>query len=220
MPSEPLLNDESQSIWEQRYQRTREQGGSTLHYDAWLERWQHLLPSNHLVLDLGCGSGHDSRWLTQSGYTVIAADFSFQALRVAVEAGIQSDFLQFDLRDGIPFPTGKFGAVVANLSLHYFPWPHTLELLRQLHACLMPGGVLLARFNSTRDSNFGAEGYPPIEPNAFLVDGMYKRYFDRPSLEELFANNWNVTHMEEMTIHRYRAPKVLWEVVAIPLEKP
>jgi hypothetical protein len=73
------------------------------------------------------------------------------------------------------------------------------------------------RVNSTRDTNYGAEGHPQVEPGAFWVDGMYKRYFDRTSLERLFntdegAAGWQVIHKEERTISRYAKPKVVWEV--------
>jgi SAM-dependent methyltransferase len=145
---------------------------------------------------------------------VTAAEFSRTALRVAKEAAASIDFVQLDLRHGLPFAPGRYTAVVANLCLHYFSWAQTVEILGQVRACLKPGGALLARFNSTNDSNFGAEGYPQVEPNAFWVDGMYKRYFDLEGLKKLFGEEWQVLGREEMAIHRYGAPKVLWEITA------
>ncbi len=205
-------------IWDQRYAVARQQGGSSLHYEPWLERWRHLLPEGGRVLDLGCGAGHDTRWLSDAGYPVLSADFSFDALSVAKRTAAVSLFLQLDLRQGLPFSRGAFDGVIANLSLHYFPWPQTVQILGQVRESLKPGGPLLARFNSTRDSNFGAEGGRPVEPNAFWVDGMYKRFFDRESLEELFGSGWKLLALEEMTIHRYQAPKVLWEAAALKVE--
>jgi SAM-dependent methyltransferase len=208
-------SDDPRQTWERRYAQVREQGGSTLKYEPWLEHWQQLLPSGSRVLDLGCGAGHDAGWLSAAGYRVAAGDFSFAALTVAKEALAAPAFLQLDLRQGLPFAPRQFGGVVANLCLHYFPWPQTVTILEQIYACLKPGGALLARVNSTRDANFGAEGHPPVEPNAFLVNGMYKRYFDQENLEALFGSGWRMLGMEEMTIHRYGAPKVLWEVAAV-----
>jgi SAM-dependent methyltransferase len=214
MHNQPSNPPDSREIWDARYEHARQAGGSGLAYDPWLERWQTLLPPGGNVLDLGCGTGQDSGWLRHSGCKVTAGDFSPAALQAAQAAGTPACFVQLDLRQGLPFAAGVFGAVVANLCLHYFPWPETLAMLRQIHGCLGPGGALLARFNSTRDTNHGAQGSPPIDPNAYLVGGQYKRFFDRASLEQLFAQGWQVLGLEELTIHRYQQPKVLWEVVA------
>jgi hypothetical protein len=79
-----------------------------------------------------------------------------------------------------------------------------------------PGGILLCRLNSTGDVHHGALGHREIEPHYYEVAGRYssrKRFFDRAAIDALFGPQWERLSVEERTIHRYRAPKVAWEMV-------
>jgi SAM-dependent methyltransferase len=118
-----------------------------------------------------------------------------------------------DIRAPFPVQPGSAGAVVASLSLHYFPWPETLALVQRIRNALRPGGLLLCRLNSTNDHHYGASGHPEIEPNYYLVNGEPKRFFDRAAVERLFAGGWRRISLEEMRIDRYEHPKAAWEVV-------
>ncbi len=200
-------------IWDARY-ADHKRHTDKLGPDPWLERWRDLLTSatGMPVLDLGCGTGRDSRYLAELGCDVVAADFSEQALRLCREAAPRARHCRVDIREPLPFDSGHFQVVVASLCLHYFPWDVTQRIVGQIHRCLWAGGFLLARLNSTRDVNYGATGHPQVEPGLFLVDGELKRFFDRPAVERLFAVGWAVRAIEERTIVR-QANKVLWEVV-------
>jgi SAM-dependent methyltransferase len=101
--------------------------------------------------------------------------------------------------------------VVASLCLHYFPWSTTQQSVRELRRILTPGGLLIVRVNSTKDTNYGAEGHPSIGPNFYRVQGRTKRFFDKPSLEALFAD-WRIDAITERPIMRYEKPKWIWEL--------
>jgi len=101
--------------------------------------------------------------------------------------------------------------IVASLSLHYFGWAQTLEIVQRIRQTLRPSGVLLCRFNSTNDRNFGAVGHSVIDQNFYLVHGEPKRFFDRPSVLAAFADGWRFLSLEETASHRYVLRKVVWE---------
>ena len=191
--------------------------------DPWLERWLALVAERagtDPVLELGCGTGPDSAVLAGAGLRVVGIELSSDAVtaaRVRVPHG--AEFHCGDFRDA-PFPLpagdaeGSVGVVLASLSLHYFAWDETLALVRRIHGVLRPGGVLLCRLNSVNDIQHGASGPPPEGKDSFyLVDGVPKRFFDRAAVERLFADGWRMLHLEELTVHRYEQPKVLWEAV-------
>ena len=201
-------------IWERRYVQFRA-AGIRLIDDPWLERWLPQLAEARdvPVLELGCGIGQDTRYLVDRGLRVIAGDYSRAALDTARELAAPAAFVQYDLRDGLPFPRETFPVIVAGLCLHYFTQAQTERIVAEVRDRLQPGGILLVRVNSVRDVHHGAVGHPEIEPGCYLVDGALKRFFDADDLRALFARGWQVRHLEERTMYRYQTPKVVWEVV-------
>lgn len=80
---------------------------------------------------------------------------------------------------------------------------------------MVTDGLLLARFNSTHDYNYGASTTePPIEPNLYFLGTMTKRFFDESSVQT-FLQGWDIQFLEENIIHRYEKPKSVWEVMAV-----
>jgi ubiquinone/menaquinone biosynthesis C-methylase UbiE len=184
--------------------------------DAWLARWRHVLDASRgsPVLDLGCGVGHDARFLTERGFPVVATDFSEKALEITRRRAPAAKTQNVDLTRGLPFPDASFGVIVASLSLHYFPWQQTTEILAEVRRCLQPGGYLLARFNSTRDPHYRAAEKQHVENNFYLVGGMPKCLFDNQDLEALFKKGWELLAAEERITRRYGGNKLAWEVAA------
>lgn len=198
--------------WDRIYSRPDE---AMVGEDGWLERRLDLLDSHRgaPVLDLGCGAGEDARFLSRRGFRVAAADFSQKALEITRRRAPETETKQVNLARGLPFPDAHFGAVLASLSLHYFPWPKTVEVLDDVRRCLVPNGHLLARLNSTNDPHYAAARKEEIGPHFYLVDGSPKRLFDRDDIVRLFSD-WKIEEAEERTTSRYGYGKVLWEIVA------
>ena len=171
----------------------------------WIEPWLPLMASP--VLELGCGDGRDTGVLVAQGLEVIASDLQPRG-RVP-----GSTLVRLDHSRALSFPSGTFATVLASLSLHYFDWATTQAIVANIEACLALEGVLVARFNSTRDTNHGADAPDVIEPNFRNVDGQRKRFFDEGSLRELFRG-WRIEHLEEKAIERAGKTKILWELVA------
>ena len=184
--------------------------------DAWLERWRGLLEANGdaPVLDLGCGAGEDARYLARWGLAVVAADFSEKALEITGRRVPAAETRNVDLTRGLPFANASFGVIVANLSLHYFPWLETVEIVGDVRRCLSPGGHLLARLNSTRDAYHATVEKEDIEKNFYLVHGHPKRLFDREDVTALFSPGWTIEDAGERITGRYGNEKTLWEIVA------
>ncbi|WP_289298030.1 class I SAM-dependent methyltransferase [uncultured Reyranella sp.] len=183
--------------------------------DPWLARWLPLLAERaggRPVLELGCGGGRDTATLAEAGHRVIGVELSAAAASRARDRVPSAEIHCQDIR--APFPiTGPTGVALASLSLHYFGWAETCDLVDRVRDALAPEGVLLCRLNSTNDHHFGASGHPEIEKNFYEVDGAPKRFFDREAIDRLFARGWRALAIGEMVIDRYDHPKSVWEAV-------
>jgi trans-aconitate methyltransferase len=187
--------------------------------DPWLDRHLPML-AGRTIFEIGCGGGRDTRVLAAVGASVIALDASAAALEQARSAAPAAEFYCQDLRAPWPPAAARVEAVLASLSLHYFAWTETVMIVERIRALLPAGGLLLCRLNSTNDVHYGARGHLQIEPNFYSVDGRRKRFFDRPAVDALFAEGWNLRDIEERTVMRYTYPKVLWEIVATKARQP
>ena len=187
--------------------------------DRWLDRWLPLLAGHtagRAVLELGCGTGRDTAALLRAGHRVVALDRSLASLAVARISARGATLVRRDLREPWPTQEGGYGAVVASLSLHYFDWATTEQIIARVRDALCARGVFICRLNSTRDEHFGASGHPMIERNYYNVNGTPKRFFDRADVDRLFARGWHIDSVEESLIGRYHAPKAAWELVLEP----
>ncbi|MDO3680076.1 class I SAM-dependent methyltransferase [Paenibacillus ehimensis] len=184
-------------------------------YDRWLEPFIGRLDPSEAgpILDLGCGAGNDTMYLTEKGYSVIACDRSAEALMLVQKLMPQAKTERLDLLRPLPFRDGSARAVVSDLSLHYFSWSDTGKIVAEISRVLEPGGQLWCRVNSTRDFEYGAGQGRLVEANYYELDGKHKRFFDRPQLEQLFQE-WQVSFLQEQTMDRYDKPKVVWVLAA------
>jgi trans-aconitate methyltransferase len=182
--------------------------------DPWLERWLPLIgerAANLPILELGCGGGRDTEVLAAAGRRVVGVDLSSAAIARAREHVPSAVFHCQDIRE--PWPVERTGVVLASLSLHYFPWEETVALVERIRLTLQPDGLLLCRLNSTNDHHHGASDHPAIAEYFYLFDGKPKRFFDRASVDRLFASGWRAFAIKERVIARYDHPKSVWEVI-------
>lgn len=184
--------------------------------DPWLNRWLPLVKeraSGTSTLEIGCGHGDDTAVLVKAGLDVVAFDLSALSVGIARKRVPSAQIECQDICEPFPTLAKAPGVVVASLSLHYFDWKQTIEIVGRIHALLKPGGVLMCRLNSTEDNNFGAQGHAEIEPNFYSVNGEPKRFFDQVSVDDLFAIGWNSLSVEHMTTSKYVRSRALWEAV-------
>jgi len=158
-------------------------------YDDWLDAYAGALSmARDLgVIDLGCGSGNDTKYLLERGYQVTACDYSDVAVERVRRIFPQAETKLFDMRDGLPFPDASTRASVADLSLHYFPWKTTRRIVDEIARVLSAGGLFLCRLNSVRDVNHGAGGGEEIERHYYRTEAGPKRFFDGDDIDALFT---------------------------------
>lgn len=116
----------------------------------------HLSAGSH-ILDLGCGSGRDSKYFLDQGYQVTACDASQEMVKLASNhMGQEAFLLKFQDLDF----EQSFEAVWANASLLHVPYDNLESILKKIHRALKPEGVFYASFkHGDHHRNDGARDF-------------------------------------------------------------
>jgi ubiquinone/menaquinone biosynthesis C-methylase UbiE len=109
---------------------------------AYLERLTEGLPRGAWVLDLGCGPGMHSAWLSER-FRVIGVDISRGQLALAKERAPRAAFLLADMCS-LQFKPGSFDAIAAMYSIIHVPREEHERMLKNIYAFLKPGGRFFA----------------------------------------------------------------------------
>lgn len=133
------------------------------------------------VLDAGCGSGRNLRWLAANGARVFAVDRDAAAVERVRELGLDEQHARVAEVDALPFEDDAFDAVLAVAVLHFARGEeHFAAMLDELARVLRPGGILFTRLASS----IGLEGRLHALGNRQyeLPDGTRRFLVDEPFL--------------------------------------
>ncbi len=118
-------------------------GTQAVDFSRMQDRFLALLGPGSLILDLGCGSGRDSRRFLGEGHRVLAVDASEELCQIASRhAGIavtRATFLEYD-------PHCELDGIWACASLLHVPRLDLPRMLRRYLGFLRPGGIFYASF--------------------------------------------------------------------------
>lgn len=104
-----------------------------------LAAFAELLDRSSHVLDAGCGTGRDSAWLTDAGYSSVGLDYS-PAMLAEARKRFDGRLVAGDLRD-LPFGENTFDGVWAWASLVHLTKDDATTALSEICRVLRPDGV-------------------------------------------------------------------------------
>jgi len=151
---------------------SKKRGGpcNSTHPNMLLMRFSGMLPRAGMALDLACGNGQDTVFLSSRGLTAIGIDRSGQALaaarRVALTSDLKACFVQADLAS-FHIPNGKFVVVVC---FRY----RDPNLYPSIRSALKPGGLLIYETYTREHLHFG---FKPQNPDHLLERNELLRAF-------------------------------------------
>ncbi|MGZ4107623.1 MAG: class I SAM-dependent methyltransferase, partial [Tumebacillaceae bacterium] len=138
------------AFWNDVFEGVRREGSLYDPATHWLAPYLPMMRGQNVtrVLEIGCGSGSDTKALVEEGFHVTGTDFSTSALQLVREQLPDVPLLLHDVRDPFPFGNGAFDMVRASLALHYFDDSTTRRIADEIKRLLRPRGLLLYRLNA------------------------------------------------------------------------
>lgn len=118
-------------------------------------RFLELVPENGHILDLGCGSGRDSRFFLGQGYSVTAIDASYELANLASKfIGQTVRHLSFQKLDYIE----TFDGVWACASLLHCPKAEMSAVMQRLNVALKADGIIYMSFKYGTEERIDERG--------------------------------------------------------------
>lgn len=200
--------DNSQEYWEKTI-RTLNPYNSQ--YDGWLDKYFTMNTGiSPRVIELGCGWGDDTAFLSKLNIELLSCDFSVEAIKIIKERFPQVKTSIFDMRSKFPLEDASADYIIADLCLHYFNNSQLEHIAIELKRVLTNKGIFLCRVNSDKDSSFIYHKNSPEEGLVLTEDG-YKRFFNRDLIYKVF-NSFKIILCDLYEIKKYPVPKIIWEV--------
>lgn len=145
------------------------------------------------VLDLGCGSGWLSIFLSRQSFFVTGIDIAHHAIELARLWAMKENLeAKFDVGDvtSLPYTSSSFDAVVANSVFEHLPYELAEILVSRLKEIIVPGGTFFGCFDKVGTGP--GEYYELSDKTHVYTDkarrGMLLRYFNDDELRQLFSN--------------------------------
>ncbi len=144
------------------------------------------------VLDLGCGSGWLSIFISKYGFNVTGIDLSSPAIELAKtwaqEDNANVNFIAGDLLN-LPFEKGSFDAIVCNSILEHFRLDQAKILFDKLHNILADKGFFFGCFDAV---GTGKGDYFELPDSTHIYtdlmrQGMMLRNYSDQELRELLS---------------------------------
>ncbi len=166
--------------------------GDRPHLTAFLSR----LPPGAIILELGCGGGHEARIMLDAGFDVIPTDGSAAlAAEATRRLGRSVCVMRFDELDAFE----AYDAVWANACLLHVPEAALPSVLRRVWRALKIGGLFFASYKAGDGG-----GRDPL--------GRYNNFISHYRLEEAYraAGAWSTLVIEARTGGGYDGVPRTW----------
>ena len=186
--------------WNQNYSATPDLFGSEP--APILVRHLELLNGNLPVLDVGCGQGRNTLFLTRHGHTVRALDPSIEALRqtrAAAEAEGLTIQSQCGVLDEVVRPDQGFSTILVFGLIPILTRTQIDEMVALIESLIAPGGHTIITAFTTSDPKFGihAREWAEIGKISFQSpEGDIRTYLEPGELINLFPDWQVVDHWE------------------------
>lgn len=211
-----INNDTQKELWEQEHKNPtvllpmdqQDASNGVKKFFSWLTA-QHLA-QNPRGVEMGCGKGRNSIWLSQQGAHMTAFDFSSYAITEAKKrahaAGVAHavDFIAHDATTPWPVASNSMDFAIDCFASTDIATPVGRAFARDEFQRVLKSGGLLLVYTLSTDDEFHKEmlaQHPGQEKNSFLhpTTGKFEKVFDREELQDFYKD---FTWVEEQRVEK------------------
>jgi SAM-dependent methyltransferase len=162
-----------------------------------------LLQPSATILDVGCGDGVKSHYLSQNGFKVTGIDFSEKLIEIAKREAPSATFQVMDMKKADSLEE-KFDGVIARASLLHIPRNEAGEMISKLTSVLKDGGYLYVAVKGVDESGKEED---ILKENDYGYE--YERFFSYYRMDEL-KNYFTKLNLEIVYQDTERVGKTDW----------
>jgi SAM-dependent methyltransferase len=157
------------------------------------------------LLEIGAGTGHDSRFFQDQGLETVCIDLSPVMVELCRQKGLTTYVM--DMGD-IQFPDGSFDAIYSMNSLLHLPKAELPAVLREMDRILRTGGmVYLGVYGGYDQEGIREEdSYIPKRFFSYFTDENLERevtkVFDILSFKQIFLEPENLLHFQSLILKK------------------
>lgn len=152
-----------------------------------IDKFASQLKKGSTVLDLGCGSGYITNYLSSLNLNAIGIDFSKEMIKIAKKNYPKLEFLLVDFVNiEKHFCENSVDGLIAIYSLYFIPREQFDSMLKSLSNILKDGGIFLFVTQIGKKEDFVIT--PLMEENG-LSDKLYVNYYMLEELENILRQN-------------------------------
>lgn len=158
------------------------------------------------ALDIGCGAGHDSFFLSKNGFKVEAIDMDLTYIKnlnkISKKYKLNINAFPVDIR-GYKIEPEKYNLILAIQSLVFLKKSEYKVIINSIKNGLKPEGVVIVSGFTVKDPSFSSlQKYSPmIEENTFKSKtNQYWQFFEKNELKNYFKNDFQILFYGERYI--------------------
>ena len=142
-----------------------------------LDKFLSLLPQEAKVLDVGCGPGDFTKYMTEKRFSVEGVDLSDGMIKIARKMVPQGTFKKMDMRK-LNYPNESFVGLCVAYSFYHISSKQALSVLKEFSRVLKPKGIIIFMLQEGK-----GEGVMP-EPFE-LKEKMFFKYYEKDEIKNL-----------------------------------
>jgi len=164
-----------------------------------VKKFEKILPNKNLkVLDLGCGTGRHTFYLSRKkDRTIYAFDLSKKGIEIIKEKCKNKNILNVKTKIGnfskLPFKNSSFDAILSTKALHHGSYNQINQYVSEINKVLKKGGLLLLVILSNKDFrektgiNYQGDERTKINCDNLPDSEIPHHFFNEEELKEIFS---------------------------------